>query len=62
MSIKRGDQVRHTISGAEGKVIGRGHYPDTIVISLQPAKLGEKARSTEIYLKHVELIQSPARI
>ena len=56
MSIKRGDQVRHTISGIEGEVVGRGHYPDTVVISIQPAKLGEKPRHTEIYLRHLEPI------
>jgi hypothetical protein len=53
MLFAKGDAVIHELSGLTGKIESRGHYPDTVIIALDPAKAGELPRNTEVYFRHL---------
>lgn len=60
MIFNKGDHVEHETSGLRGKVVSRGHYPDTCFIEIEPAKDGELPRKTEVYIRQLRLVRETA--
>lgn len=49
--FKRGEAIRYDNTGETGVVKSRGHFPDTIIVSI-----GEPRRDAEVYLRSLTLL------
>jgi hypothetical protein len=47
---RRGEEIIYDKTGEAGEVKSRGHFPDTIVISI-----GDPRRDVEVYLRNITL-------
>lgn len=51
MLFNKGDKVKHDSTGLRGTIESRGNYANTVIITLEPVKIGELPRQLEVYLK-----------
>lgn len=47
---RRGEQIIYDKTGEAGEVKSRGHFPDTIIVSV-----GDPRRDAEVYLRDITL-------
>jgi hypothetical protein len=51
--LRKGQRFTHELTGKQVSIAARGHYPDTVMVDVEPEKEGELPRRMEVYLKHL---------